>query len=156
VWTDVCQICFLLSSYFPCNPGQWDGRFGGSIYRRNERFFSFSETFRLTSGRPSQLIVCTECWCCEGKAAMAWSWPLTSSHGLGIEWVELYLSCSILLRGLHSHNFSFSPHTTTFSTVVTYDEVFPWRLVHTLVRYLQHCVTFPFELTILKPDTCKP
>jgi hypothetical protein len=42
---------------------------------------------------------------------------------------------------MHSHNFSSSPHTTTVYTVERFDNVFPYRLMHT-VSYLQHFVTF--------------
>jgi len=85
--------------------------------------------------------MCIESCCFEGKAAFVWSSPLTFSQCWVIEWVELYITCSICLNGMHSHNFSFSPHTTTISTVEMFDEFFPYRLMHT-VNDLQHFVTF--------------
>jgi hypothetical protein len=99
--------------------------FRGSICRRNERFFSFSEMFRMGLPPPHPRSMCADSSNFEGKAAVVWIRPLICSQCWGIEWVELYLNCSRHLNGVHSHNFSLSPHTTTVSTVDRLNEGFP-------------------------------
>ena len=92
--------------------------------------------------RPPNLpTLCIDVPSFESKAAVTWSWPLTSNLCWRIEWVELNLNCSIRSHVMHSYNFWFSPHTSTVSTFEGFDEVFPYRLMHR-ETYWQHFVTF--------------
>ena len=59
--------------------------------------------------RPPTYLVCIAGSCFQGKTAVAWSWPPTSSQCWVTEWVELYLNCSTRSHDVHSHNFAFSP-----------------------------------------------